>query len=338
MEFRAVLGTLGAVAVAASIGTGAAAAEPAVVKIGSFTPPKSAFLTQITIPWLRKMERDSEGTLKFQEFWGGALIRSPRKQWEGLMNGIQDASSILPSYTSKLFPDFTFFDLPLLFQKVGSIEATLVGWKMFERGMLGGLDKVHVLAIYANDNGGLHFNTKITSLDQIKGFKMRVPGPKQAAVLKELGLTPVGMGAPQIAESLNRGVIQGALMGWSAIGIFRITPLIKSQIDLPLGVRSFFVAIRKPVYDKLPRKAKEAIAKNRGLDVSLSFGRFYEKDGLRLRTHTGPRNVVRPTKAEQARLFERFKKFHDRWIAETPDGANKYKAIQEILAKHRGSS
>ena len=111
MKIRAVLGTLGAVAVAASIGTGAAAAEPAVVKIGSFTPPKSAFLTKITIPWLRKMERDSEGTLKFQEFWGGALIRSPRKQWEGLMNGIQDASSILPSYTSKLFPDFTFFDL-----------------------------------------------------------------------------------------------------------------------------------------------------------------------------------------------------------------------------------
>ncbi len=108
MKFRAVLSTLGAIAVAASIGTGANAAGPTVIKIGSFTPPKAKFLNTIVIPWLRKVEADSEGTVKFREFWGGALIRSPRKQWEGLNNGIQDASTIIPAYTSKLFPDFTY--------------------------------------------------------------------------------------------------------------------------------------------------------------------------------------------------------------------------------------
>ena len=313
----------------------ASAADPAVLKFGSFTPPKAKYLQTITIPWLRRMEADSAGTLKFQEFWGGALIRSPRKQWEGLMNGIQDASQILPSYTAKLFPDFGFFDLPLLFQGVGSVEATTVGWKMFERGLIGGLDEVHVLALYSNDNGGLHFNRKIETLDGIKGFKVRVPGPKQAAVVKELGLVPVGMGTPQVAGALNRGVIQGTLTGWSAINIFRITPLIKTHLDLPLGVRSFFIAIRNVAYNKLPAKAKASIAKHRGLEISLALGRFYQNDGHNMRTKTEDRNTI-PVSAEQMKQLEtRLRKFHDEWAKSVPDGAKKYAAIREILADIR---
>ena len=71
-------------------------------------------------------------------------------------------------------------------------------------------------------------------------------------MVKELGSVPVGTGTPQV--SLNRGVIQGALTGWSAINTFRITPSIKSHLDLPMGVRSFFIAVRKRIYDKLPEK------------------------------------------------------------------------------------
>ncbi len=338
MKIRTILSTIGAVAVAASIGTSAGAAGPTVIKIGSFTPPKAAHMRKIIIPWLRKVEADSAGTVKFQEFWGGALIRSPRKQWEGVLNGIQDASTIIPAYTSKLFPDFSYYSLPFLFRGTGSVEGTLVGWNMYKRGLLGGLDKVHVAAVYANDNGGLHFNRKITSLGDMKGLKVRVPGPKQAAVLKELGLVPVGMGARQIAESLNRGVIQGALMGWSAINIFRITPLIKSHVDLPMGTRSFFIAIHNRVYDKLPRQGKAAIDKNEGLAISMALGTFYENEGQHMRTKSGGRNVVRPDAAAQKALFEKFKPYHDRWITDTKDGAKKYDAIQEILAKHRGSS
>jgi TRAP-type C4-dicarboxylate transport system substrate-binding protein len=237
-----------------------------------------------------------------------------------------------------LFPDFTFFSLPFLFRGVGSEEASIAGWKMYERGLIGGLDNVHVVAVYSNDNGGLHFNRVIKSLDDMKGLKVRVPGPNQAAVLRKLGLVPVGMGTPQVAESLNRGVIQGTLIGWSALGIFRITPLIKTHVDLPLGTRSFFIAIHNRAYNPLPRAAKAAIAKHEGLGFSLALGRYYESDGDRLRTKTGNRTVVRPSQAAQAKLLETFKPFHDQWIAKTADGVKKYKAIQEILAKHRGGS
>jgi TRAP-type C4-dicarboxylate transport system substrate-binding protein len=339
MRHRAILGAFSAIAVAASLGTGSAAAnEPFIIKIGSFTPPRAEFLVDITIPWLRKVEQDSGNTIKFQEYWGGQLIRAPDKQFEGMMNGIQDASQILPSYTQALFPQFSVFSLPFIFRGAGSAEGSLAAWRLYEKGLLSGLDKVYVTGVYTNDNSGLHFNREIKSISEIKGMKVRVAGPEESEVVQVLDLVPVALGTPQVPESLNRGVIQGALVGWSAINQFRITPLVKTHIDVPLGVRSFFQGINKTVFDKLPEKGKQAIAKNSGLEHSLAYGRYYERVGGGMRKNPEGRTVVTPSRAEMDELQKKFKPVHDQWIKDTPNGAAVFKALQDILAASRGST
>ncbi len=335
MKNKMLLSAFAAAAMTMSLGAGAVA-DTTTIKIGSFTPPKAGYLQTITIPIQRQVERDSAGVIKFQEFWGGALIRSPRKQWEGMINGIQDASQILPAYTSKLFPDWTIFALPFMFRGTGSLEAAVAGWKMHQKGMLGGTDKVHVVAVYTNDNSGLHTNRVIKSIEDLKGLKIRVPGAAESNAVRALGATPVGMSITQVAESLNRGVIQGTLTGWSALNTFRITPLIKTHVDLPFGVRSFFIGIRKTVYNKVARKGQEAINRNGGLKLSRAFGQFYENDGTKMRTQPGSRNVIVPTKAQSDHLYNAyFKQFHTDWIAKTKDGQKKYDAMQAILADLR---
>ena len=87
MKTRYIVGAIGAAAMLAT--TPSLAADPVTVKIGSFTPPKAKYLREIIIPFLRTVEKDSAGEVQFKEFWGGALIRSPRKQWEGVMNKIE---------------------------------------------------------------------------------------------------------------------------------------------------------------------------------------------------------------------------------------------------------
>ena len=332
MKNRILLGALGAIAVTALLGTGAIAATTT-IKIGSFTPPKAGYLRTITIPLLRQIEKDSAGDVKFQEFWGGALIRSPRKQWEGMLNGIQDATQVLPSYTAKLFPDWGIFALPFMFRGAGTLEATVAGWKMYEKGLLGGFDKMKVFSVYTNDNSGLHLSRKITSIDQIKGLKFRAPGGTEALVVKSMGGTPVGMSIRQVAESLNRGVIQGTLTGWSALNTFRITPLIKTHIDLPLGVRSFVLGMRKDLYNKVSRKGQDAINKNTGLKLSKAFGQYYENDGNTMRGNPKSRHVIRPSRAQLDSIFNaKFRQFHQDWAAKVKDGKKKYDAMQAILA------
>ncbi len=61
MRLRYLAGALGMAAVFAA--APASAADPVTVKIGSFTPPKAAYLQKIIIPFLRTVEKDSGGTI-----------------------------------------------------------------------------------------------------------------------------------------------------------------------------------------------------------------------------------------------------------------------------------
>ena len=218
-------------------------AQTVTLKAGSHTPPKAGIIKDGFVRWIRAVEKDSGGTLKFKEFWGGQLTRSPKKQYELLLNGIQDATYILPSYTQELFPDFSLFALPYLFRTPD--EAAIAMWRFYQKGLLRGLDKIYIASIHNNGNSLLHFSKKVETAADIKGLKIRASGPEEAAVIKAVGGVPVAMGITQIAESLNRGVIQGALSGWSPARSFRYLPLIKSHWVEPFGIRVFFLAINK---------------------------------------------------------------------------------------------
>jgi len=313
-------------------------AQPVTLKIGNHTPQKSSHIRVGILPWVRAVEKDSGGTLKFQEFWGGQLSRSPAKQYELLMNGIQDVTIVLPSYTQELFPDFSLFSLPYLFRSAE--EASIAMWRFYEKGLLRGMDKVYVASVYSNGNSLLHFSKKVETAADIKGLKIRASGPEEAAVIKAISGVPVAMSITQIAESLNRGVIQGALSGWSPARSFRYLPLIKTHWVEPLGVRSFFLGINKKVYDGLPEKAKRAIDKNSGLALSrrvggVAFGE--EIKVLREQAKEDPkRNMIIISGAEGEKRYNTlFKSFHEEWIKTTPDGKQKYDTLIDIIADIR---
>ena len=119
------------------------------------------------------------------------------------------------------------------------------------------------------------------------------------------------------------------------------TPLIKTHVDLPFGVRSFFVGITKTKFDSLPAKARQAIRKNGGFGATKFLGDLQGRTGDRIRTQAAKdtkRNVITPSEQQRKQIFARFKKLHEDWIANTKDGKKKYDALQAILVDLRKSS
>lgn len=314
-------------------------AETATLKVGSFAGANTSPVKDGYEPWLEAVERDSDGTLKFQRFWGGSLVRAPNKQYEAMINGIQDSVVVLPMYTEKLFPDFAVLTLPFLFHS--GTEAAWVEWKMHEMGLWDDTGKMYISATYSNDVAGIHFNVKIGSAEGIEGKKVRVSGPGEAEMLKALGIVPVGMSIAQVPEALNRGVIQGTKNGWSANPVFHITELTKTHLDWPLGALPFLRAINKKVYDKLPAKARAAIDKNSGLEESLRMAKLYDGQGQQLRDEAEAdpnRNVLTLTPAELKAKEKLFEPFYRDWIERVQNGQKKWDAIQKLLAEYRKSS
>lgn len=323
------------------LGTGGAglAADRTTLKWGHFVPPKAYSARVGYIPWMKKVERASKGRIKFQMFFGGSISRSPRKQYELTVNGVQDATSILPSYTAALFPDFTMFALPYLFDS--AVESSIAGWRLYKQGLLGGLDKVYPVAIFTNGNSALHFTSEIETAADIKGMKIRAAGPEEAKMIKLLGGTPVGMSITQVAQSLNRGVIQGTMNGWSALRPFRITSLIKTHYEEPLGTRSFVLMLNKKSFEKLPRQDQQVIRDNSGEAESRRLGKMGDDQAASARkaaTADPKRAVIRYSRDQLRQRAKMYQSFHDAWIKKHKDGARKYKAMQKILTEIRAGT
>jgi TRAP-type C4-dicarboxylate transport system substrate-binding protein len=286
------------------------------------------------IPWMRAVERDSGGDIKFEEFWGGQLIGNPTKEYDALVNGVCDMTIIVTSFVQQQFPDSHLFESPGVVRSAG--EAAYGGWKMSERKMLRGMDKIHPAAIFANDPGTAHLAKPIKSLDQMKGLKIRVSGPAEAKIVEILGAAPVGMNITDAAESLSRGLYDGTFNGWAAIPSFRMAPLLKAHIDMPMGVRQFIVAINRAVYERLTPRARAAIDKNSGLTFSLVLARAFEADGIAERDAARKKGQIVPlTPQERARLEAAFRQMLDAWIAQTPDGKAKYDFLEAALEEYR---
>jgi TRAP-type C4-dicarboxylate transport system substrate-binding protein len=286
------------------------------------------------VPWMRAIEQESGGTVKFREFWGGQLVPNPVKEYDALVNGICDMTVITTSFVGQQFPDMHLFEIPNVVRNAS--EAATGGWKMHEAGLLRGMDKIYTAAIFANDPGGVHLAKPITSLDQLKGLKVRVSGPAEADIVQALGAAPVGMNITDAAESLSRGVYDGTFNGWAADRSFRMTPLIKANIDLPLGVRIFVLAINKEVYGKLPPPAQQAIERHSGLDFSLHMSLAFEADGIAERVDAKKRGIIVPIDDQtRQRLDAAFAAMREKWIAATPDGAKKYAFLQSVLADYK---
>lgn len=318
------------------LGAGGVSAQTVTLKIGSHDPPVVPLVSKGFQGWAKAVEKDSQGTIKFKHFWGGQLARSPAKQHELLKNGILDVTNIVPIYTLNLFPDFDLFGLPFLFNS--SEEASLTAWGLYEKGLLRGLENIYVAAFASTDNQGIHLTKKVKTVADLKGMKIRVSGAAGAAVVKLIGAAPVGMPITQVGISLSSGVVQGAMTGWAPLDFFGITPSIKTHLDLPYGVTILMLSVSRKVYDGLPAAGKKAMDKNRGGAWTEKFGKIGDFLGNMARgkaVKDPKRTVIRFTGAELKAQEKTFEPLHDAWIAKTPDGAKKYKALKEILSAMR---
>jgi TRAP-type transport system periplasmic protein len=326
---------LAAAALAACL-AGQAAAETTTLKFSTTMPPVDPAIKEGVLPLLDAIAKDSGGTIKFQSFTGGQLTANPMKLMDAMTSGLDDVTIIIASYVPQLFPDASLFALPDVVRSTE--EAAYGGWKMYQAGLLRGMDKIHTLAVFSNDPGSIFTARKVSVLADLKGLKIRVSGPAEAQIVTALGGAPVGMSATQVAEALSRGLYDGTLNGWSVNSAFRATPLIKSAFDMSLGVRQFFLAMNKGVYDKLPPPARHAIDRHSGEGLSLEMARLFARTGDADRAQAkASGSFVTLTPDEHARLAAIYRPLVEKWVKDTPDGAKKLAFLEAALADYRKS-
>ncbi len=333
MRIRALPFLIGLTVFAASV----AHAEADVLRFGVTVPERTVTVRAAMKPWAEAVTAASGGELEIEFYAGGAMGRNGKLQYWMLKQGVLDISWILPSNTPNQFPSTDFFEIPL--RTTDPMEMSMAFWRLYEEGRLEGFEDVKVLALYVSPPYRFHLRFPYENSDDLKGRKIRAVTHLQAKMLEAAGATPVGgITTTQVAESLSRGLIEGALFSWHGVkpvGIMRSTNV---HVDQAITFAPAMIAMNRDVYEALSPGARATLDKMSGeplirMMVDAMTGEA-EKAIIEARADS-VRSFVESDPADSAVWRVRFETAAEDWRKRSPSHDLLIKRFDEILADMR---
>jgi TRAP-type C4-dicarboxylate transport system substrate-binding protein len=229
--------------------------------------------SKVILPWVKQVNKDGKGVIKVDAFPGGSLGRNPRMQVKLVLDGVADMAWVVPSYTPGRFPDNQVMELPGIVRDVK--ESSLAFRRLHDKGLLRGYDKFYVPMLVTTHPYNIHTNFPVKKISDLKGKKLRAGGPVAGASMRALGVVPVGMPIPAVAENISKGILSGSAAEWNVMYAFRIVNVAKHHYMARLGTVPLAILFNKKKFDGLPKAAKAVLKKHSGEALSRSFGKVH---------------------------------------------------------------
>jgi TRAP-type C4-dicarboxylate transport system substrate-binding protein len=246
------------------------------LKFATFFSPKHTMQVGVWEPWAEKINKLTNGQVKVTMFPGGALGK-PGDHYALVEKGIADIVYILQDYIPGRFPMTAVFELP--FMVPNSKQASKAMWETFEASpdFQKEYAKVKVLALFCHPPGHFHTTKKaIRSIDDLKGMKIRTVSPAVTDALKIYGAIPVEMPITETYTALERGVVDGTVIDWGGLEVFKLNDLVKYSTETDFYIVTMAVLMNKHKWDSLPPDVQKIISDNSGLALSLWCGEVYD--------------------------------------------------------------
>lgn len=259
------------------------------LNLAHFMPPASWQNRELFTAWAETVSKESGGRISVTVFPAQTLGKAV-EGYDNAKNGVADIAWTLQGYTAGRFPLSQVVELPGLYDNaaVGSCAFQ----KLYDSGALDAeYGETHVLFVHTHGPGHLHTKDKpVTSLADLKGLKIRRPSPVVGKLLEELGAEPVGMPAPQIYESVQRGSIDGYMLPWEAVKGFRVYEVSDQHTEFGFYAAGFVLTMNKARYDSLPDDLRKVVDDNTGMKWAVIAGKGFDKgdiEGLEAAKATG---------------------------------------------------
>lgn len=178
----------------------------------AWLPPSHPVTKYGYTDWMKKIEAQSEGTLKPQLFTGSALL-APADHLSGVRDGIADFGWISGTYTPSDIPeDNTIFQMAFVYTDyfVGSFAVT--EFNMLDEQMQAQWKRNNIVYMsgFSTPPYRLICTSKIESIDDIKGRKIRSTGGLLPEWVRSVGAVPVNVASSESYTGLEKGQLDCA--------------------------------------------------------------------------------------------------------------------------------
>ena len=256
-----------------------ARAADVTLRLHQFLPPQANVPKLAIEPWIAKVEKESGGRIKVQNFPSMQLGGKPPELYDQAKDGVADIVWAVLGFTPGRFPKTEAFELPFT---VGRAEPGSRAFQEFvEKYAMDEFKDVKLIAVHVHGPGLFHSKEPINKLEDLKGMKVRGGSRVINIMLEQLGATPVGMPVTAIGEALSKGVITATTIPFEVVPSLKVEQIAKNHTnfsgDKGLYTLTFAVAMNKAKYDALPADLKKVIDNNSGPETAALFGRAMDQ-------------------------------------------------------------
>jgi TRAP-type C4-dicarboxylate transport system substrate-binding protein len=233
--------------------------------------PASHPLQKALEDWGAAVEKASGGTIHYQVFPAQQLGKA-KDHYDMARDGIADLTYVNPGYTPGVFPIIAAGELPFLMSDAAGGSEGLDAWyrKYAEKEM----KDVKFCLAFIHSPSAFHSRTKkIVVPEDVKGMKVRPADATMADFVTLLGGTNVQTSAPEVRDTIERGVADAVTFPWGSLVLFGIDKVTKYHMEAPLYVTTFVLVMNKDVYNRMSDRQKKAVDDNCNTEAAARVGK-----------------------------------------------------------------
>jgi len=316
-----------------------ASAEPVRLKLAYFSSDREPPYVAVLKPFAEAVNRETRGILEIGLYPGGVLGRSYGAQAQMVLDGTADMAWVNPSLTPELFTDGAIMQLPGLFRDLN--EATMAHTGIMAATQLRGYERFVALGSFANFPQMIHTRTRIASLADLRGKRIRANNNTEVATLEALGIESVVLPINEIALAIARGTLDGTTMPPGSMVAYGISRITRYHYVGRFGAAPLNFLMSRAKFEGLPQAAQDVIRKYSGAWTARRFIDVYTANNdaaLKRFKAESDRFVIDPSPADVDLAEATFRNVIDAWVAASPRNGELYAAMETELASLRAGT
>lgn len=322
----------------AAWGAPRAADEVYTLKLSHHAPPVHHQHAVTFLGWAKELEELSGGRLKL-DIYPAEQLGKLSQQYNLVRRGDVDIAMFLHGIPAGRFPLMELTHLPLLFDS--GEQASRVLMDLVPEYLEAEHRGVKILYLFGHAPGVIHTNSRpVRTPEDLQGMRIRHPSAVIGEALRAWGASPAGMPPGEMAENLDKGVIDGLVIPYDGVLGFRLAPYVRYSTEVFSYVTSFAVVMNPASYAALPPDLQRLIDATTGPAKAREVGARWdamEVPGKRYMQEGGV-EIIELGAAERARFTEAAAGMVERRLAEAEakglPAREFFERVRELAARY----
>lgn len=235
---------------------GAAKAEKVVFHMNHYMPAVHPLHVNIFEPFAKDVFEKTEGRVEIVVHAGNALA-APPDTYDAVVSGVAGMGFVLPAYTPGRFPMTQILEYPFMFNS--ALQANMTAKAMTPMLREHEYTDTHLIWAGGTDLGHFLLKSPIATLSDLKGKKLRSPGPIYNEVIKNLQGVEVSLPVSDLYDAMDRGIVDGTVMAPSALISFRLMEVTQQIVELNMYTTPLIMFANKDLWNKVSAADQESI-------------------------------------------------------------------------------